>query len=132
MISLAQFDLAEWLNKECDVRLPSSGEQDWEFCAGDHKRTGDYIDFYHRHSEEMSYTKKELLVNMIVQGVEDYIRCSDDKEHIDLLWSKTKEILINDNHSRTIEYWSCIGQKLDDCWNITSKMRELPCTKNIG
>ena len=132
VISVLSFDFAEKLNKECDVRLPYPAEQDWEFCAGDYKRTGDYIDFYHKHSAEMSYTQKELLANMIVQGIEDYMRCSDDKEHIDLLWSKTREILINDNHSRTIEYWSCIGQELEDCWKITSKMRELPCTKNIG
>ena len=128
---MASFDLAERLNKDYDVRLPAPGEQDWEFCAGDYKRTGDYIDFYHKHLAEMSNSDKDLLVNMIVQGVEDYMRCSDDKEHIDLLWSKTREILINDNHSRTIEYWSCIGQGLEDCWNITSKMRKIVCTENI-
>lgn len=120
---MTEFYLAERLNKECDVRLPSPGEQYWELCAGDHKRTGDYIDFYHKHSAEMSNSDKDLLANMIVQGVEDCI---------DLLWSKTREILINDNHIRTIEYWSCIGQELEYCWNITSEMRKLPCTENIG
>ena len=80
----------------------------------------------------MSDLDKELLANIIVQGVEDCICYSDYEGHIDLLWSKTREILINDNHSRTVEYWSCIGQELEDCWNITSKMRGLPCTENIG
>ncbi len=35
------------------------------------------------------------------------------------------EILIGDNHRDTIVYWSCIGQELEDCWLISSKMREL-------
>lgn len=50
---------------------------------------------------------------------------SEDEGYIDMLWSKVKEILIGDNHRDTIVYWSCIGQELEDCWLISSKMREL-------
>lgn len=122
---MEKFNLAEMLNKECDVRLPYPGEQDWEFCAGDYKRTGDYIDFYHKYSSEMDDFDKYLLVNMIVQGVEDYMSYSDDKGYIVFLWDKTREILIKDNHRSTTVYWSCIGEELEDCWLISPKMREL-------
>jgi len=50
---------------------------------------------------------------------------SKDEAYIDMLWSKVKEILTDDKHRDTIIYWSCIGQELEDCWLISSKMREL-------
>ncbi len=56
--------------------------------------------------------QKHLLINMIVQGIEDFLEQSEDEGYIDMLWSKVKEILIGDNHRDTIVYWSCIGQNL--------------------
>ena len=43
---MIELKLYEMLDKECNVRLPNADEQDWEFCAGDYKRTNDYILFY--------------------------------------------------------------------------------------
>ncbi len=62
---------------------------------------------------------------MIVQGIEDLMEQSEDKAYINMLWSKVKEILIDDKHRDTIVYWSCIGQEFEDCWLISSNMREL-------
>lgn len=62
---------------------------------------------------------------MIVQGIEDFMEQSEDEGYICMLWSKAKEILTGDNHRDMIVYWSCIGQELEDCWLISSKMREL-------
>ncbi len=53
---------------------------------------------------------------------------SEDKAYIDMLWSKAKEIMTDDKHRDTIVYWSCIGQELEDCWLISSKMRERLCS----
>ena len=122
---MIELNLYEKLHKECDVRLPYPDEQDWEFCAGDYKHTNDYISFYNRHSSDMSDFEKELLVNMIVQGIEDYLDYSDEKENLEFLGNETKKILIKDKHKCTIRYWSCIGEDLADCWNIAPKMREL-------
>ena len=122
---MIELKLYEKLHKECGVRLPFPDEQDWEFCAGDYKHTSDYISFYNKHSLEMDAFEKDLLVNMIIQGIEDYLECTDEKDTIENLWDKTKKILIKDGHKRTIVYWSCIGEELKDCWNITARMREL-------
>lgn len=75
------FDLATMLNIECGVRLPEKNEQDWEFCAGEYTRTEDYIEFYKKYSDEMDsgrWSDKELLSNMIVQGLDDLLNYTDD------------------------------------------------------
>ena len=113
------------LNEECDVRFPYPNEQDWEWCAGDYIYTNDYIEFYKFYATVIDDWQKHLLINMIVQGIEDFMEQTEDEGYIDMLWSKVKEILINDKHRDTIVYWSCIGQELEDCWLISSNMREL-------
>ena len=115
----------EKLNEECDVRFPYPNEQDWEWCAGDYTNTNDYIEFYKFYATAIDDWQKHLLINMIVQGIEDLMDQSEDKAYINMLWSKVKEILIGDKHRDTIVYWSCIGEELEDCWLISSKMREL-------
>lgn len=118
-------DFFKRLNEECGVRLPLQNDQDWEMCAGDYKHTNDYIEFYNVYSISMDKLQKELLINMIVQGIEDLMNYSQDKAYIDMLWDKAKEILLTDNHTSVIEYWSCIGQELEDCWLVTPIMRDL-------
>lgn len=115
----------EKINEECGVRLPFSGEQDWEICEGDYKNTADYIDFYNRYSDDMDIWQKYLAVNLIVQGIEDLMEQGEDKNITNELWSETEKILLKDNHRHTIFSWSCVGQELNDCWLITPKMREL-------
>ena len=110
---------------ECGVRRPEPNEQDWEICAGDFRRTGEYIDFYERHASEMSAYEKDLLVMMIVQGIEDHLNDADDQPEFLRLWARTKEIIIRDNLRRIAVYWSCIGEPLEDCWCITPYMRKL-------
>ena len=118
-------DFYERLNEKCGVRLPYPNEQDWEWCAGDCQHTNDYIQFYNVYSTDMDDWQKYLLINMIVQGIEDLLDYSKDNAYINMLWSKTKEILIRDKLKNVIIYWSCIGQELEECWLITPKMRKL-------
>lgn len=113
------------LNEECGVRFPYLNEQDWDVCAGDYKNTNNYIKFYENYVTVMDDRQKNLLINMILQGIEDLMNCTQDKEYIDMLWSKVKEILIRDKHRQAIVYWSCIGQEIEDCWLISSKIREM-------
>lgn len=94
------FDLVGKLHEECGVRKPEDWDQDWEFCAGDYTRTEDYIEFYKKYSDEMDSKKwgdKELLSNMIIQGLDDMLRNSDDKDYIDKLWLEIKKILLDDS-----------------------------------
>lgn len=122
------FDLATKLNIECGVRLPEKNDQDWEFCAGEYIRTEDYIEFYKKYSDEMDsgrWSDKELLSNMIVQGLEDLLRYTDDVKYIDKLWLETRQILLEDELYNVIVYWSSIGQPIEGCWFITSRMRNL-------
>ena len=122
------FEFVTKLNEECGVRLPEKDDQDWEFCAGDYTRTEDYIDFYKKYSDEMDSNRwgdKELLSNMIIQGLEDLLKYTNDTEYIDRLWNETKQILLNDELYNVIVYWACIGQPLENCWLITSRIRDL-------
>ncbi len=122
------FDLVTRLNQECGVRPPENNDQDWEFCAGDYTRTEDYIRFYQKYSEEMEsgrWSDKELLCNMIVQGLEDMLEYTSDTEYIDRLWLETRQILLKDELYSVIVYWSAVGQPIGDCWRISSRMREL-------
>lgn len=118
-------DFYERIYYECGVRRPYKDEQDWELCAGDCNHTNDYIEFYNSYSDEMDRWQKYLLINMIIQGIEDLMDENQETLFINQLWNKTKEILLKDKHEGVIIYWSCIDEALDDCWNITSKMREL-------
>ena len=122
------FDLATRLNIECGVRLPEKDDQDWEFCAGDYRRTEDYIEFYKKYCDEMEngrWTDKELLSNMIIQGLEEMLKYTDDMKYIDKLWLEIKQILLEDELYNVIVYWSVIGQPIENCWNITPRMRDL-------
>ena len=122
------FDLVTRLHIECGVRLPEKDDQDWEFCAGDYRRTEDYIEFYKKYSDEMDSNRwgdKELLSNMIVQGLEDLLICTKDTEYVDKLWLETKQILLEDELYNVIVYWSLIGQPIENCFLITTRMREL-------
>lgn len=113
------------LNEKYGVRLPFPQEQDWEWCAGDHKRTADYIRFYNEYSENMDDWQRYLAVNLIVQGLEDMLEVNEDTAYTDKLWLQLKEILLKDDHRYTIVYWSCIGQEPEDRWRIAERMREL-------
>ncbi len=123
------FELVRKLNEECGVREPEDWDQDWEFCAGDYTRTEDYIKFYKKYSEEMDssgkYSDKRLLSDMIIQGIEDLLRFTDDTEYAERLWKEFRQILIDDELYDNIVYWSCIGQPIENCWKITSRMRDL-------
>lgn len=113
------------LRAECGVRPPEPGEQDWEICAVIYQRTGDCIAFYDRHAAELSTFQKDQLMTMIVQGVEEHLTCAGDMQESLRLWALAKEIIIRDKHTRTVVYWSCIGETLGKCWLITPYMREL-------
>ena len=120
------FDLVGKLHEECGVGKPEDWDQDWEFCAGDYRCTEDYIKFYKKYSKEMEsgkYSDKEQLSNMIIQGIEELL--ADDTEYADKLWYEFRQILIKDELYRNIVYWSCIGEPIENCWKITSRMREL-------
>lgn len=114
----------ERLHAECGVRMPREQEQDWEFCAGDCRRTGDYLTFYRAHDAEMDKAQKLLLINMIVQGIENLMEEGAD---IEALWSEAQEILLRDAHGDTVGYWADLrsGDDTGNWWNIAPKMRGL-------
>lgn len=115
----------ETLHDECGVRLPVPGEQDWEICAVVYQRTGEYIAFYEQHAAETTAYEKDLLITMIVQGVEENLTYANDMAESMRLWELAKAIIIRDRHTRTVLYWSCIGEELSECWLVTPYMREL-------
>ena len=122
------FDLVGKLHEECGVRKPEDWDQDWEFCAGDYTRTEDYIEFYKKYSDEMDSNRwgdKELLSNMIIQGLDDMLSNTHDNDRIDKLWLETRKILLEDELYNVIVYWSCVGQPAEYCFLITPRMREL-------
>lgn len=123
------FDFVTKLHEECGVKPPEAGDQDWEFCAGDYTRTEDYIQFYRKYSEKIDasgkYSDKRLLSDMIIQGIEDLLEFTDDTEYADGLWKEFRQILIDDELYDNVVYWSCIGQPIENCWKIASRMREL-------
>ena len=122
------FDFVTRLHEECGVRYPEKDDQDWEFCAGDHKRTEDYINFYKKYADEMDSCRwgdKECLSNMIIQGIDDMICLKEDTDYIDKLWLETRQILLDDELYNVIVYWSCVGQPIEDCFAVTSRMRKI-------
>lgn len=122
------FHFVEQLHAECGVRHPEQNEQDWEWCAGEPERTGDYLAFYQKYAGAMDEIERHLLVEMIVQGIEDLMCAPESDADIEALWAETREILLRDRHGETVEYWSCIGHDLENSWHITAKMRALlPC-----
>lgn len=118
-------DFYERFYTECGVKPPEKGDQDWEFWAGNYRDTGRYLAFYQTYSAKMDDWQRYLLMNMIVQGIEDLMEYSEDRDYTDLLWWITRDILLKDRHIATIAGWSCIGQELEDAWLITPEMRKL-------
>ena len=113
------------LRAECGIRPPEPNEQDLEICAVIYQRTGDCIAFYERHADELSAFQKDQLITMIVQGIEEHLTYAGDIQESLRLWGLAKDIIIRDNHRRTVVYWSCIGEALAECWYVTPYMREL-------
>ena len=74
--SIYAFDIPSKLNEECGERFPYPNEQDWEWCAGDYIYTNDYIEFYKFYATVIDDWQKHLLINMIVQGIEDFMELS--------------------------------------------------------
>ena len=66
---------------------------------------------------------------MIIQGFDEmFIECLDvDSTYRETVWNKIKTILTNDKqtHIKTIQYWSCLNQSLDDAFYVAKYMREL-------
>ncbi len=122
---MAEFDFYGKLHAECGVRYPLGNDQDWEFCAGESSRTGDYIAFYRKYAAEMRDRDRHLLINMIVQGIEDLIAASADQAEIERLWADAKELLTAGHHRETVEYWASPDEKIEDAFWIAPRMRTL-------
>ena len=120
-------DLYRKIHEECGVRLPEPGEQDWEFCAGDYRRTADYIRFYHAHAADLDGYEKDQTAMLIVCGVDSYIEQGADAALTESLWAQAKEILLRDRRElmHTIGHFCCYGDPLSECFPVTAKMRAL-------
>ena len=117
------------LNQKFGILPPDKYDQDWEWTAGRWEQTSDYITFYHEFFYKLDDYQKYCTINMIIQGFDDmFIECPDiDSIYREKIWSRIKEILVNEKQTyiKTIKYWSCPNQSLEDAFHCTKYIREL-------
>jgi len=108
------------LAKELD--LPNEEwMQDWPYEVANDSDIEKYIAHYKTLADE---DKKFVLMKAIIQAIEE----QTTEELFLRYWDEIKPILEEDFtiHEYTIYYWSCFDiEDLDDCWIITSFMRQL-------
>ncbi len=120
-------DFYRKLHDECGVRLPEPDEQDWAWCAGDYRRTEDYIRFYRAHRDDLNSLERDEAAMMIVSGIDAYMEHGADEAVTEALWAETREILLRDRRDlmHTIGHFACYGDPLAECFPITAKIRSL-------
>ena len=108
--------LAEKLNLTNDLTT-----QDWSYEVGNPYEIEKYIFHYDLTVDE---DEKFVLMELIIQSIED----QETEELFIKYWNRIRPILEKDFilHEYTIHYWSCFdNKKIEDCWKITSLMRQL-------
>ena len=117
------------LNQKFGILPPGEHDQDWEWTAGKWEQTPDYIVFYNKYLHRLDDYQKYCIINMIIQGFDDMLmECLNiDITYREKIWSRIKEILVNEKqtHIKTIRYWSCLNQSLEDAFYCARYMREL-------
>lgn len=94
--------------------------QDWPYEIADSKEIKNYFLHYEEQTDE---DKKFILMEMLIQALTHI----ENKREFDENWLRLKPIIIKDFkiHEYTIFYWSCFGEHLSNCWNVTPFMRGL-------
>lgn len=115
------------LHDECGVRLPEPDEQDWARCAGDYRRTEDYIRFYRVHRDDLNPRERDEAAMMIVSGIDESMEHGADEARTEALWAEAREILLRDRYDlmNTIGHFACYGDPPEECFPVTAKIRSL-------
>lgn len=95
--------------------------QDWPYEIADSSQIDRYINYYQTITDE---DEKLLLMRAILQATEE----QDSQELLLKYWDTIHHFLNEDFHIHeyTIYYWCCFdNDDLEDCWKITSLMRNL-------
>lgn len=112
----------ERLVKDLNLVKGDSFTQEWECEAADVNRIEDFLSYYE--SAKLNSNEKVTLMRLILESYNDYV-CEFGYNAV--FACKLKRILENEKtfFKDVIEYWSCGDEELEDCFAITSFMREI-------
>ena len=107
-----------------ELNLPKGDEftQDWEYEVADSKKIGVFLSYYKNNN--LNLDEKRTLMQLILESYNDYVgelgyndNYSDELRDI----LQKESVLYND----MIDDWACGEEDLEDCFAITSFMREI-------
>ena len=111
---------------DLNLKINKDDIQDWSYIVANPIDFSKYLSLY---DKILNDDEKFVLMEILIQSVED----QNTKSDFNNCWIDLKERITSDFsiHKYTIYYW-CVfdNENLEDCWKITSNMRELWKLKN--
>lgn len=116
-----------------DLKLPKgdSYTQDWVYELPEEYRTEEWLDKYIVAYSNSNYSEQEknLLMSLMLDIINDFLIEKSERQSV-LIDKVLKLLLANyQQHRQLIEYWSLDSEPLEDCFELTPKIREI--TKKI-
>lgn len=112
----------EKLAKDLNLTKGDGYTQEWECEAADANRIQDFLSYYG--NTELNSNEKVTLMRLILESYNDYVY---EFGYNSVFSNKLEQILLNEEtlYGDIIAYWACGDDELEDCFAITSFMREL-------
>lgn len=112
-----------------DLKLPNgdSYTQDWVYELPEEYRTEEWLDKYIVAYSNSNYSEQEknLLMSLMLDIINDFLIEKSERQSV-LIDKVLKLLLANyQQHRQLIEYWSLDNEPLEDCFELTPKIRKI-------
>lgn len=112
-----------------DLKLPKgdSYTQDWVYELPEEYRTEEWLDKYIVAYSNSNYSEQEknLLMSLMLDIINDFLIEKSERQSV-LIDKVLKLLLANyQQHRQLIEYWSLDNEPLEDCFELTPKIRKI-------
>ena len=110
------------LTKELQLEGADDFTQDWECEVANVEQLQSYIEYYQK--ANLNVNEKATLMRIILEAYNDLVTLNTQES---MYQNMIKQLLQYDYsiHERTIRYWSCEGEDLENCFAITAFIRSV-------
>ncbi|MBQ2887193.1 MAG: hypothetical protein IJE43_26065 [Alphaproteobacteria bacterium] len=110
------------LTKELQLEGADDFTQDWECEVANVEQLQSYIEYYQK--ANLNVNEKATLMRIILEAYNDLVTLNTQEC---MYQNMIKQLLQYDYsiHERTIRYWSCEGEDLENCFAITAFIRSV-------
>lgn len=110
------------LTKRLQLEGVNDFTQDWEYEVANAEQLQSYIEYYQK--ANLNVNEKTTLMRIILEAYNDFVALNvQECKYQNVI----KQLLCYDYtiHEGTINYWSCEGEDLENCFAITAFVRSI-------